>query len=394
MAKNIMILDLDYYHHNTDGPNPQAMKLSSYLKQKGYSINFVETEMHLKMNYDEAYIFREEALTPPPITEFLEAGKSKLIGDSFKYFANYAELPPAVIVIRPDYQLYNFENLTLMTRANFIQFFHNGQLLKKRQDFHNTIKGVNKLVVLDEDFWSQDEEDIIWALDFLGSEKHIHFKFPIRLSKVLASAAAKELFLKLHFSQGTQIVFKNDLGHTMKDLIDAIDFIGEIDTKFKGVMSSKLSIASITANHYKQPMYCEYDFIRVLKIIDYAKQKNVRITVKAPKERTYTPFFDEFEFFETWTTNYPHKSFIDAMLHVATKKRKLKWWEILNDSKLWVSNRIKQVISYLLSKPEIMKEYGFRINSTEFDDITKINFDEIEKFRIKSSVEVDKNVKN
>ena len=114
----------------------------------------------------------------------------------------------------------------------------------------------------------------------------------------------------------------------------------------------------------------------------------------SPKRREHTPFYDEFEFFETWMNNYPNKSFMSAMLYVACKKKKMQWWEILNDSNLWVSKRIKQAVSYLLSQRELIETYGLRINSTEFDDLTHVDFNEIEKFRMKSSVEAKIDVKN
>ena len=174
--KNITILDLDYYYKVSTGPNPQAMKLSSYLKQKGYVVNFVEEAVHMKMKFDKAYVFRESQSIPNPPSEYMLHPDTVLIGDSFEFFVKQGTLPPAVAIIRPDYQLYNFDKMTMMAKANFIQFFHDGRLLRKRQDYHNTIAGVNKLVIMDEDFWSHDEEDVIWALDFLTKEKHIHFK--------------------------------------------------------------------------------------------------------------------------------------------------------------------------------------------------------------------------
>jgi len=392
--KNITILDLDYYHGKAEGPNPQAMKLSSYLKQKGYVINFVENEIHLKMKFDKAYVFRErnDVLNPP--SSYLLHEETVLIGDSFKYFTKHGELPSVVAVIRPDYQLYNFDKMTTMTNANFIQFFHDGRLMKKRQDYHNTKPGVNKLVIMDEDFWSYKEEDVLWVLEFLTKERHIHFKYPIKLSKILASKAAQELFKKLHISPGTQLVFKNDLGHGLPQLREAIDFIGEIDTKLRMVANSRLSIASITANHYKNPDKISEDFMRLLEIIDYAKEKGVRLTVKAPKSREYTPFYDQFEFFDGWTHNYPYTSFVVGMLTPQVKKQKVKWYEILNNQSRWKTNRIKNVVAYLLNEKEVMSKYGFRKNSTEFDDINLIDFKELEKFRIRSSVEVKADVKD
>lgn len=392
--KNITILDLDYYHKVADYPNATVMRLSSYLKQKGYVINFVETELHMKMKYDRAYVFREKATTPPPPTQYLADKECQLIGETFKYFAGHAELPPVVAIVRPDYQLYNFDKVTKMTNANFIQFFHDGKLLKKRQDYHNTKPGVNKLVVMDEDFWSLNEEDVIWVLEFLAQERHIHFKHPIRLSKILASDAAKELFLNLHFSAGTQISFKNDLGHTLPQLKDAIDFIGEVDARFGNVMSSKLVIASITANHYKEPYVAAEDFKRVIKIVAYAKTKGVHLSVRAPKSREYTPFYEDFLFFESWTKNFRYESFVTGMLLSATKKKKKKWWEILNSSNLWTTDRIKSLIGMFLNEKEFLIKYGFIRNKFEEDDPDLIDFNSLEKYRLKSSVEDDINAKD
>ena len=202
----------------------------------------------------------------------------------------------------------------------------------------------------------------------------------------MASKAAQELFLKLHFSGGTQLVFKNDLGHGLTQLKEAIDFIGTIDRKFRGVANSKLSIAAITANHYKQPKKISEDFMRVLGIIDYAKSKGVRLTVRAPKSREHTPFYDQFEFFDAWTNNYPQKSFVAAMVNSICQKKKMEWWEVLNSPSLWTTTRTKNMVAYLLHQRDILEKYGFRKNATEFDDINKIDFSQIEKFRLKSNL--------
>jgi len=384
--KNIGLLDLDYYYKNSLSPNPTLMKLSSFLKQKGHSINFIETESHLKMKYDELYIIRENTsrLVAP---EILNDEHTFLIGSEFEFFPRHIKLPAILTVIRPDYQLYNFDKLNIKTSANFIQFFYNGKLFKKRQEFHNTISGLNKLVIMDEDFWTSNEEDMIWALTFLQNEKNISFKFPIRLSRLLSSPKAKSLFFKLKFSLGTEIVFKNDFGHTLEDLKEAIDFIGELNKKIKRITKTKLRVASITANHYEEPEKAQYDFIRVLKVIDYAKQRNVRLIILAPKKRIHTPFYDDFRFFEIWTTTYGNKSFVAAMLQASAVKLKVKWWEVLNNSRFWRANRVKQMITYLLVERELIEKYGFRINGDEFDDVNKIDFNELEKFRLKSTAE-------
>ena len=43
---------------------------------------------------------------------------------------------------------------------------------------------------------------------------------------------------------------------------------------------------------------------------------------------------------------------------------------------------------------ETMAQYAFRKNSVEFDDINLIDFEQLEKFRIRSSVEVKANVED
>lgn len=380
---NIILIDLDYYHKKATGPNPMVMRLSSYLKQKGHSINFVEDEAHLKMSFDEVYVFREREDVKGPPSRFLDSEHCYLIGKTFELFTQYTELPAVVTVTRPDYSLYNYENLSAMSNSEYIEFFYKGTLLKKRQDFHNTIKGRKHLIVLDEGFWCNNPEDIIWALNFLSRERGIEFKYPIRISYLLKDKEAQELFLKLKFKIGARIIFKNDIGHSLEQIKQGIQFVNKVDVANKRVASAVLTIAAITSNHFKHQELAQGDFFRVMEAINYAKSYNVRLQVKAPANRKFTPYFTLFEFFDYWTTYYSQLSFIHAIVLPTCKLTKLKWWEILNHSQYWTTQRVKIAVMLLSSIPDFMKENAFRKEFEEFDDYNKIDFIEISKWKFK-----------
>ena len=68
----VSIWDLDYYY-NTNKVNcfnPDVMKISSFHKQSGDSINFVQKEDDIHRPFDLYYIIKENKKTPNPPTEF------------------------------------------------------------------------------------------------------------------------------------------------------------------------------------------------------------------------------------------------------------------------------------------------------------------------------------
>lgn len=87
--KRITIWDMDFYHKRSFLPNPLAMKLSGYHKQKEHLINFVTKEEHIGMSFDTFYIIKEKPRTPKPPGHLLHDKRVNLIGKSFKFLDNF-----------------------------------------------------------------------------------------------------------------------------------------------------------------------------------------------------------------------------------------------------------------------------------------------------------------
>ena len=114
-------------------PNVNCMRLSSYHKQKGDEVNFIEEEFQQTLQYDRIYIFREKETTDLPSRKILDDKKTVLLGQGFKYFGA-KELNEVIIACRPDYLLYNIKEENQYSNANFITFYAKNKLITKRQD--------------------------------------------------------------------------------------------------------------------------------------------------------------------------------------------------------------------------------------------------------------------
>ena len=76
----VTIWDLDYYYaeEKVNCFNPDVMKISSYHKQLGDTINFVLKKDDIRRPYDIYYIIKEKNSTPNPPGDFLLNSKIKL----------------------------------------------------------------------------------------------------------------------------------------------------------------------------------------------------------------------------------------------------------------------------------------------------------------------------
>jgi hypothetical protein len=80
---------MDFFYKKSFLPNPVLMKISSYHKQCGDLVNFIEDDSHLKMSYDLFYILREKNITPKPSGKLIEDNRVRLIGKFFKHFDQF-----------------------------------------------------------------------------------------------------------------------------------------------------------------------------------------------------------------------------------------------------------------------------------------------------------------
>lgn len=190
------------------------MKLSSYHKQRGDSINFITDKSQLSLSFDRMYIARNDDTTEVPSKKLLDDDRVMLLGKGFQYYGAKS-INSVVASCRPDYLLYDVNERNPYANANFAQFYCGKTLLKHKQDYHSTFKHHKKTVVVDSWFWKAEDSEIIGCLDELKHEKNVAFLKPISLCKLLSNSVVREKFLALHFSPGTTFRWKNDIEFNM-----------------------------------------------------------------------------------------------------------------------------------------------------------------------------------
>lgn len=127
------------------------MKLSSYHKQRGDSINFVTDKNQLTLSFDRMYIARNDDTTEVPNKKLLNDNRVMLLGKGFRYYGAKG-INAIVASCRPDYLLYNIDEKNPYANANFAQYYCGKTLLKQKQDYHSTFKYHKKTVVVDSYF--------------------------------------------------------------------------------------------------------------------------------------------------------------------------------------------------------------------------------------------------
>lgn len=390
--KKVTIWDMDFYYKKSFLPNPVAMKISSFHKQEGDLINFVEEDYHINMSFDVYYIIKEKSSTPKPPGKLLDDKRVRLIGRPLRFFDGYWEVTPIISAVRPDYQLYPEVEKDAYYNANIIQFYHNGKLLPAKQPFENTFKYHKKTLVIDKEFWDVAVENIVSCLQELENYKNIAFLHPIDIKKILNSSIIYQSFLKLDFSPATIFRFRNNFGQEYEDAIKIFKFITDLKEINPHVKFTNMPFKTVTGDHWESKEHALYDLERCLQIADAAKERGVYIRLVSPQERFETPYWYYFELLEYWTLNLPTLSYVEMMLSSAMKKTKLQWNQILNNSIHWSTPNLNLLLA-LMTKTNIVDKFGFRRWKDDILDKKQINYKEISKFNgitdLKSSSEKD-----
>ena len=379
--KKISIWDMDFYYKKSFVPNPIAMKISSYYKQQNCIVNFIMEETHIYLSYDEYFIIKEKRSTPKPPGRLIDDKRVRLIGKPLKFFDNYWTPTSVIASVRPDYMLYPENEKDAYYNANIAQFYHKGKKLKVKQPFENTKAYHKKTLVIDKEFWDADDEDIESCLQELKSYKNIAFLHPINLKKIIKNWNIRTLFKELHFSTGTYFKFRNNYGQEFEDVLVLFEFIGELKEAHPHVKFTNLPIRAITSDHWTTEIIGGlYDLERCLKIANEAKRRKIHIRIVSPENRFESPYWYYFEVLEYWTLYLERLSYIEFMLHSASKKTGLQWFQILNDSKKWTTPNTYFLLSVMTKKKEWIEKYGFRKWGDNFADPLLINWKSVEKY--------------
>lgn len=379
----VIIYDMDWVNHFSFIPNPNAQKISSFHKQKGDFVSFVEDSYHLEFDYDLMYVFREHKLTPMPESKYIDKKNIKLVGKEFFYYDNNYQIDQVIAMVRPDYMLYPESGRNAYTNAHMIQMVYNNKLLPTFQDFKNEkTKGEKKSYILD-DIWRLNHKDLVTYLELIRTFKNIAFKMPISLARILTNQEIEELFVRLKFQMGTRLKFKNDLGSEYEDAVKIVNFLTRLQNLDVSISKQEFPIKAVTLDHWNNKENAFKDFERCLKIMDLAKERKVYLSIKTPFQRLTTPYWAFFDSLEQWTNDFRYDSYIEYMT-LSTSVRydeKLFWFDILNDRKKWFSPKLYFLLHLITTYPDMMFKYGTRRWGDEFIDINYLDFETIVKSR-------------
>ena len=312
----VTIWDLDYYYaeEKVNCFNPDVMKISSYHKQLGDTINFVVCQDDIRRPYDIYYIIKENNSTPNPPMDFFLNSKIKWWGNAYRTRVKW-KMSDAMLGCRPDYLLYPEYN-TQLERAEHIRFFNNkAKLLPLYQDYHNSFKN-KKLIITDSNMWYADEKDIIAALKRLDGVKNLYFLHEIKIQKILDNEDLKNTFMNLCFTPGANLKW---IKIKPSDFERCLQFLIELKKKHKSVGIGPLTIdySEHPQEHWTNKQAALEDFNRIKEIIIAAKRNKIQVKIRLPSSIADTPYYYLFSIIGEWTWHRFAKS---SWLEFITRK--------------------------------------------------------------------------
>lgn len=312
----VTIWDLDYYYatNKKNVFNPDAMKVSSYHKQLGDQINFVECDDDINRPYDLYYIFKNNSKLPNPPAKFFLDRKVRWWGKAVKQRINW-KMSDEMLGCRPDYLLYPSKS-TVLERSEQVRLFNNkAEPLQWIQDWTNTF-GNKTLIVTDPYIWCATKENIIRALDYLAQFKKVEFFEPIWIQKIISDQDIEEKFLALNFSKGTH--FKWSLVN-MTQMENVTAFIAKLSQRTKSDLGTFVIDyrSKDRASHWESKEVALEDFANIRKWAIYAKENNFYIEIKMPTSRFDTPYFVLFENLALWTQVNFKRSWLEFITYHA-----------------------------------------------------------------------------
>ena len=318
----VSIWDLDYFHteEKVNCFNPDVMKISSYHKQLGDTINFVTTVDDIRRPYDLYYIIKENSKTPNPPLDFFTTSKIRWWGNAYRVRVNW-KMTDAMLGCRPDYLLYPEYN-TQLERAEHVRFFNNNaELLPIYQDYHNTFKK-KKVIVTDKYMWFSDNKSIMIALQRLEETKNLYFLKEIKIQKLLYDEKLKEQFLKLKFSPGVNFSWSK-IKHS--EFKTALEFLLEIKRRNPSTHMGCLQIdySDDGAAHWSDKDLALKDFEEIKEFILLSKRNKIRLKINLPDYALETPYYYLFATIAEWTSHRREyrRSWLEFLAYKFTGKR-------------------------------------------------------------------------
>lgn len=306
----VTIWDLDYYYakKKVNCFNTDAMKISSYHKQCGDTINFVVKEDDIRRPYDLYYIIKENSKTPNPPFDFYTNKNVRWWGKANRIRINW-EMNKTILGCRPDYLLYPEKN-TALERSEFIQLLDNyAEPILLSQDYKNSFKK-KKTVVVDKCLWRISSKNIIWALKQLQDIQNISFLEPISLEKLIHDKLIRDEFFKLKLSRASIINWEPI---NVSDIDAAIELLQELKQKHPTIALEKIVIKFNALAHWENKDNAINDFNQIKNAIVKGKLNGIWVSCADLTHRLDTPYFYLFEELCKWSNAKEHMSWLDYL---------------------------------------------------------------------------------
>ena len=306
----VTIWDLDYYYAKVkkNCVNDDVMRISSYHKQCGDTVNFVLKEDDIHRPYDLYYIIKENIKTPNPPVEFFINSKVRWWGAAVKARIKW-KMSAAMMGCRPDYLLYPEKN-TREERAIRMRFFDNAaQLLPIKQDEDNSFKD-KKVIVTDKYMWYADKKSLIFVLEQLKDIKNVSFLEPIQLKILLSDKDIENKFLELNFTNRSSMSFAA-VNYEMID--EALRFYSLVTAKGR-VSLSPIVISYDADEHWISYLSAHRDYTKVINAVLKGRKQGIPVVIKQLKHRLDTPYFHLFEELSKWSAQQQKTSWFQYLL--------------------------------------------------------------------------------
>lgn len=317
MPLKVSIWDLDYYYTPPEKRknlfNVDLMRISSYHKQRGDYVNFVQQDSDINRPFDLYYISKCSSKTPNPPGNFLLRDNIIWLGDCYKY-KKQENLPSIIYACRPDYLLYP-EKSTKEERSNYLCFFDNqAHLLKKKQDMINA-KTNKYSMVSDRNFWLANDQDIISALKELKNYSNLSFQYPIDANRIIENEEIKTLFLQQHFIRGSLIKW---LPVKLNNLSALLDLIGNLQKVYPDYIKfNEMRLQLDVVNYWRNQESALYDWKWCREAALLCKKQKAILKLEFEK-RSNNPYFELFEVFAEWGNKFK-SSWLEFITSYTTK---------------------------------------------------------------------------
>jgi hypothetical protein len=347
------------------------MKVSSYHKQKGDTINFITNEFEINLPYDIMYITKRSWKIKAPPISILDRDNVRVWGEGFKFFTNY-KLPPVIAATRPDYLLYPLKD-TKSSRSDIVQFFdYNNKRITKSQDYRNIFKNKNTLVA-DENFWDAKVSEIIEVLNILKTAPNLSFVDPIKIT----AAISIDEFKLLKFTKEADLKWENDLGNSTNSAMEIASFLNKFKANNPSAKIGPIYFKAITENHYDKNKAL-LDIQRCLEIIDLGKINGLQFAIDDLDNKLDTPYAHIVNTLISWSQKGYKLSLYEYIAQPLCRAHNNSIEGIYMNPKTWDNESFIAILRLLEDYPQL-KQYAMRRWKDKLLEITKIDWDAVSR---------------